>query len=62
MSFIVSLVFRRRTMLDDGRGVDEPLKEPGRFGRGLITRGKHWILVSCTFVGVLYGRRTVQRS
>ena len=31
-------------MKDDGRGVDEPLNDPGQFGKGLIVQGKHLIL------------------
>ena len=31
----------RETLRDDGRGVDEPLNDPGQFGKGLIVKGKH---------------------
>ena len=34
----------RETIKDDGRGVDEPLNDPGQFGKGLIVQGKHLIL------------------
>ena len=31
----------RETLRDDGRGVDEPLNDPGQFDKGLIVKGKH---------------------
>ena len=31
----------RQTLNDDGRGVDEPLNDPGQFGNGLIIKGSH---------------------
>ena len=35
----------RRTFVDDKRGVAEPINEPGRFGDGLIIRGRHYLMV-----------------
>ncbi|CAG5096373.1 Oidioi.mRNA.OKI2018_I69.XSR.g14587.t1.cds [Oikopleura dioica] len=40
----VELMLLRETTKDDGRGVDEPLNDPGQFGKGLIVQGKHLIL------------------
>jgi len=40
----VELMVLRETIKDDGRGVDEPLNDPGQFGKGLIVQGKHLIL------------------
>ena len=31
----------RSTALDDGRGVDEPVNDPGQLGTGLIVKGSY---------------------
>lgn len=41
----VELMLHRRLLQDDGLGVEEPLNEPGIDRRGLIIRGKHYLLV-----------------
>ena len=37
----IELMILRSTALDDGRGVDEPLNDPGQLGTGLIVKGSH---------------------
>lgn len=41
----VELMLHRRLLQDDGLGMEEPLNEPGIDRRGLIIRGKHYLLV-----------------
>lgn len=41
----VELMLHRRLLQDDGLGMDEPLNEPGIDRRGLIIRGKHYLLI-----------------
>ncbi|KAM9313315.1 lysosomal alpha-mannosidase [Gastrophryne carolinensis] len=41
----LELMVHRRLLLDDFRGVAEPLLEPGQYGKGLIVRGKHFVVV-----------------
>lgn len=36
----MEIMLHRRLLVDDMRGVDEPLNEPGVLGKGLIVRGK----------------------
>ena len=41
----VELMVHRRTLVDDKRGVGEPINETGQFGDGLIIRGKHYLIL-----------------
>lgn len=41
----IELMLHRRLLQDDGLGMDEPLNEPGIDRRGLIIRGKHYLLI-----------------
>ena len=40
----VEIMVHRRLLVDDRRGVGEPLNESGVFGDGLIIRGRHWVV------------------
>lgn len=41
----IDLMVHRRITVDDHRGVDEPLMEPGQFGDGLMVRGRHFLFL-----------------
>ncbi|KAE9549642.1 hypothetical protein FO519_007149 [Halicephalobus sp. NKZ332] len=41
----VELMLHRRMYQDDNFGVEESLDEPGVDGRGLVARGKHWLIL-----------------
>ena len=42
----IELMLHRRLLVDDFLGVGEALNEPGVDGKGLITRGKHRVLLT----------------
>lgn len=44
----IEIMLHRRLLFDDGFGVEEPLNEIGIDGRGVIVRGKHWLLLRPT--------------
>ena len=46
----------RRIVVDDGRGVGEPLNEPGVDGKGLIIRGRQLVLVDNIVNSTIYHR------
>uniref|UniRef100_A0AC34RFS1 Glycosyl hydrolase family 38 C-terminal domain-containing protein n=1 Tax=Panagrolaimus sp. JU765 TaxID=591449 RepID=A0AC34RFS1_9BILA len=41
----VELMLHRRMYDDDHWGVEEALDEPGNDGKGLVVRGKHWLIL-----------------
>ncbi|XP_069460402.1 lysosomal alpha-mannosidase-like isoform X2 [Ambystoma mexicanum] len=41
----LELMVHRRLLADDGRGVEEPLMEPGEYKDGLMVRGKHLLFL-----------------
>ena len=42
----VELMVHRRLLHDDGRGLGEPLREPGSSGDGIVSRGVHHVFVT----------------
>jgi lysosomal alpha-mannosidase len=57
----IELMVHRRTLNDDNYGVGEPLKEQGSDGKGLIVRGKHWIMLETPQTTNLFQPRESQR-
>jgi len=54
-------MIHRRLLMDDGRGVGEPLNEPGLDGMGLTVTGIHYVMLSTTDTVVAHYRRHAAR-
>ena len=53
----IELMILRSTALDDGRGVDEPLNDPGQLGTGLIVKGSYLLHLRPIGASEYYAKR-----
>eukprot|EP00301_Raphidiophrys_heterophryoidea_P000324 c10160_g2_i1.p1 GENE.c10160_g2_i1~~c10160_g2_i1.p1 ORF type:complete len:1006 (+),score=235.35 c10160_g2_i1:43-3018(+) len=58
----MEIMVHRRTVVDDKRGVAEPISEPGIDGKGLIVRGSFFLLLSSPANSPALHKDLVQRT
>jgi hypothetical protein len=56
----IELMVHRRTLYDDNQGVGEPMNETA-YDKGLVIRGKHFLIIESPESSALYHRPTAQQ-